>query len=254
MALVDIFIAGSHVSNWEGFTCARSKAQHSGTMSVTIFPGPEILVGPMSLSTPLGAVKPSAEVHAYVNGKLAFTGTVDSLHYTLNATSFSCEVSARSKTKAHVDSMHNHPTGFMKDTTPKDVITALNKGTGVKLDISRVSTSKLDHVKFYDLGRTSDEMWRVARDAGLYLWPGADGSLIVSDDTLRQVGPPISTLDPTHKILSIDVTISEGGGDKSKSRKQHKGKRHKHDGSKRGKDAIVGEDKSHTTATFGGPK
>lgn len=198
----EIYIGGSKLENWTSATLKRAKKELTGNLSVEIFAG-HMPSQPLVRSAVAGA-----EILAYVAGKLAFTGNVDSRqgvgsrskkskdtksdvtgNTSIGPDSYTMSISARGKTKVLVDGSHQHDTSTVLKKTDKGVCEELLKKKDVQLDW-QASETKLDKARFRDGATVVEELRRLGSENALYIYEDAEGKLRVCDGPVGS-GPPI---------------------------------------------------------------
>lgn len=236
MKPVVIMIGGSELTNWTEMTLQRSKAEMTGSLTVSLFAG-DVPAMPIARSASAGA-----EIQVYIGGMLAFTGTVDKrkgtgakkgddgtddntethgtsqMSVSIGPNEYTVKLTARGKTKRLIDSSHQHPTTNMMKPTTKQVVEKLIEPWRIQLDW-RGEVIQLDKVRFRDGARVVDELHRVATENCYFMHETRDGQLRVTDGVGGEGGDPLIL---GQNILTFSAEQSE---DEAKSKIKVKGQR-----------------------------
>jgi prophage tail gpP-like protein len=195
---VRIFIDRKELIGYTDMTLTRKKEDLTGELSFTVFmnwvPSEPVLEG----------ASKGREVLIYIGGFLAFTGYIDRRNDTatykgaegatrslsIGANQYTVKFTARGKTKALIDSSHQHPTGTILKPTNRSVFETLIQPWGFELQWE-AETVELNRVRFLDGGRVIDELQRIAEQCSLYVHETVDGKIKVTDKAGITTGEPI---------------------------------------------------------------
>lgn len=209
MKPVHVFVGRQELVGYTSLTLTRSKNEMTGQLSVELF------MGWMPQEPVLAEVARGAEILVYVGGHLAFTGVVDrridsgEREYARNdigqftggqagtqnsinigPNQYRVTLACRGKTRALVDSSHQHDTGNFLDTTNKGIFENLLAPWGVELEWAAEVEDMVRH-RLRDGGRVVDELQRLAEQASLYVFETRRGALRVTDQPNTETGEPI---------------------------------------------------------------
>lgn len=248
---VHIFIGGSELVGWTDMSLSRTKDDLTGQLNISIF------MGYMPTSPCIMDAARGREITVYIGGNLAFFGNIDkrrgtgarsgdpgtdandAVHGSQEATQsisigpneYTIKLSARGKTKALIDSSHQHPTtNITGKPTTSQVVNKLVEPWGIQVEWLGTDI-KLDKVRFRDGARVVDELHRICLENCYYMYETREGKLRVTDDIGFTTGEPI--------ILGMNILSfsSEQSEDSSKSKIKVKGQRTQKD--VWGKDAVI---------------
>lgn len=225
---VAIFIGGSQLEGYTSMTLRRSKEELTGSCNVDLF------FNYMPESPVVVDAAIAKEFLVYIGGQLAFNGTIDTRNgdsvsngvqrrnartgrfqsgktsgsdrsASIGPNGYSVSLSARGKTKAAVDSSHQHKTTNMLKTTSKKALEELLKPFNIQLEWLGTDVD-LDKVRFRDGAKVLEEIRRIATENGYYIYETRDGRLRVTDDVGTGQGDPLVL---GQNILSFSATQSE---------------------------------------------
>jgi prophage tail gpP-like protein len=152
-------------------------------------------------------IAPSDVIKVYIDGGIAFTGSVDEIPFSGDASSAAISVDARGKTKALVDASHKHKTGQIKGTSSKKAIEQLCKDCEIDVDFIG-EDQEIKSWTLSDGNYTDYEIDKIATENGHYVYEDKQGRLRVTDDTARQSGRDLYV--GQDSILSFSGKLSEG--------------------------------------------
>lgn len=209
---VRVFIDREELQGWQTLSLTRSKDDATGSLTLGVFFN----------YLPTEQVMPTAtrgrEVLVYIQGHLAFTGSIDTRQdgaarnsdggtasATIGPDRYEVQLSARGKTKAVVDSAQQSGGTNYTETTNLEVFRDLVAPWDITVDW-RASTTRLERWRLRDGARVIDELHRLAEFSGLYINESRDGRMVVTDQAGTQTGEAIVL---GRNILSLSTTLSE---------------------------------------------
>lgn len=201
MKPLHIFIDNQELIGYTDFTLSRNKEDLTGQFSVTLFMGytPNEPILQQALA--------GAEVTIYIGGHLAFCGRVErrkgntvpgeaqeessSASVTLDATQYKVQLSGRGKSQQIIKSSHLDTIGTLLEATDRVCLERLtDEFDDIELDW-QAAELELGTVRFNDGGMVLDELHRIQELAGLYIYEGRDGRVVVQDGPSDATGEPI---------------------------------------------------------------
>lgn len=208
---VRIFLDGQELNNWTSMTLSRKKADLTGSFSCEIFfsymPSKPVLINAMS----------GKDVTVYVANQLAFFGSLDrrsgkgngklngtQVSGTIDAESYTVQMTARGRTKTLVDSSHQHPTGTIKNSTTRDIAEQLVKDFEVEVDWQSDNVT-LNRMTLRDGAAVVSELQRLGNENGHFFYETREGKLRFTDSA----GPMGDDLILGRNILYFDANQSE---------------------------------------------